>query len=208
MHIGSQSLELAPYRAAVEALAPLGDFPVYNLGGGLGVAYTADQDGRRRSRTTSRRRSTAARDFLGPGKRLLVEPGRSLVANACVTLYTVVSVKRNVSTYVAVDGGMSDNLRPMLYGAVYEAEIAHRFGGGTPCQLAGKHCESGDIIVRDADLDDPRPGDVVVTPATGAYGHAMANNYNGVPAPAGDLLQGRQRARRGAPRDLRRSRRA
>jgi diaminopimelate decarboxylase len=182
MHIGSQALELAPYRAAVEALAPLGDFPVYNLGGGLGIPYTDEQEPPS-IEDYIEAKVTAARDFLGPGKRLLVEPGRSLVANACVTLYSVVSVKRNVSTYVAVDGGMSDNLRPMLYGAVYEADIASRIGGGTPCKLAGKHCESADIIVRDADLDEPRPGDIVVTPATGGYGHAMANNYNGVPRP-------------------------
>ncbi|HEY4909288.1 MAG TPA: diaminopimelate decarboxylase, partial [Methylomirabilota bacterium] len=115
--------------------------------------------------------------------RLLIEPGRSLTANAGVTLYTVESVKRNVSTWVAVDGGMSDNLRPMLYNATYEAAVVDRFGGDTPCLLAGKHCESGDVIVREALLDDPHPGDVIVTPATGAYGHAMANNYNGVPRP-------------------------
>src|SRR5229473_88909 len=125
----------------------------------------------------------AVRDHLGPGKRLVLEPGRALTANSTVTLYSVVSVKRTASTYVAVDGGMSDNLRPMLSGAVYEAQIADRFGGGTVCHVAGKHCESGDIIVRDVELDDPRPGDVLVTPATGAYGHAMANNYNGVPRP-------------------------
>jgi diaminopimelate decarboxylase len=98
-----------------------------------------------------------------------------------VTLYSVESVKQNVSRWVAVDGGMSDNLRPMLYGAVYEAHVAGRLGGETPCELAGKHCESGDVIVREALLDDPRVGDVIVTPATGAYGYAMANNYNGVP---------------------------
>jgi diaminopimelate decarboxylase len=90
---------------------------------------------------------------------------------------------------VAVDGGMSDNLRPMLYGATYEAHLADRFGGGagtpggTPCVLAGKHCESGDVIVREASLEDPKPGDVIVIPATGAYGFAMASNYNGVPRP-------------------------
>jgi diaminopimelate decarboxylase len=84
---------------------------------------------------------------------------------------------------VAVDGGMSDNLRPMLYGARYEAHVADRLDGSTRCVLAGKHSESGDVIVRDALLDDPRPGDVIVTPATGAYGYAMANNYNGVPRP-------------------------
>ena len=118
-----------------------------------------------------------------PGKRLLIEPGRALTANAGVTLYTVESVKQNVSRWVAVDGGMSDNLRPMLYGAPYEAHVVDRFGGSTSCVLAGKHCESGDVIVRDARLDDPRPGDVIVTPATGAYGFAMASNYNGVPRP-------------------------
>ena len=125
-----------------------------------------------------------------------------------MTLYTVESVKRNVSTWVGVDGGMSDNLRPMLYNAEYEAEIADRFGGSTRCHVTGKHCESGDVIVRDAVLDDPRPGDILVTPATGAYGHAMANNYNGVPRPPVDLLQGRQRPRRRPSRDARGSARS
>ena len=78
---------------------------------------------------------------------------------------------------------MSDNLRPMLYGAPYEAQVADRFGGGTPARLTGKHCESGDVIIGEVELADPRVGDVIVTPATGAYGHAMANNYNGVPRP-------------------------
>ena len=119
------------------------------------------------------------------GVTVLCEPGRSLVGNAGVTIYTVGTVKRipGVRTYVAVDGGMSDNLRPMLYGARYEAEIADRFGGADECTIAGMHCESGDILVRDALLDDPRPGDVLVMPATGAYGHAMANNYNALPRP-------------------------
>ena len=103
--------------------------------------------------------------------------------NAGVTIYTVGTVKRGPRTYVAVDGGMSDNLRPMLYDAVYEAEIADRFGGQVECTVAGMHCESGDLLVRDARLADPRPGDVLVIPATGAYGHAMANNYNAVPRP-------------------------
>jgi diaminopimelate decarboxylase len=184
MHIGSQLLELDPFRDAVRAIAPLGDFPVYNLGGGLGVAYTADQ----RPPSAERFVETivdALHAELGPGKRLLLEPGRALVANSTVTLYTVQTVKRNVSTWVAVDGGMSDNLRPMMYGARYEAAIAGRptAAGTVRCHLAGKHCESGDVIVRDVLLPDPIPGDVVATPATGAYGYAMANNYNGVPRP-------------------------
>jgi diaminopimelate decarboxylase len=182
MHIGSQILELEPFRAAIEAVAPLGDFGTYNLGGGLGVAYTAEHEPPRIADYVAAKVDTVRR-VLGPGKRILDEPGRALVANSTVTLYTVQSVKRNVSTWVAVDGGMSDNLRPMLYGSVYEAQVADRFGGGTLARLTGKHCESGDVIVRDVELADPRVGDVVVTPATGAYGHAMANNYNGVPRP-------------------------
>jgi len=182
IHIGSQILELDPFRRAIEAIAGLGDFGTYNLGGGLGVAYTSEQEPPRIGDYVAAKVDTAER-VLGAGKRLLDEPGRALVANSTVTLYTVQSVKRNVSTWVAVDGGMSDNLRPMLYGAIYEAQIADRFGGGTPVRLTGKHCESGDVIVRDAELADPRVGDVVVTPATGAYGHAMASNYNGVPRP-------------------------
>ena len=119
--------------------------------------------------------------------RILVEPGRSLVGNGGVTLYRVGTVKEvpGVRTYVAVDGGMSDNLRPMLYGSRYEALIADRATAPaeTPATVAGKHCESGDILIRDAMLAEPAAGDVLVTPATGAYGHAMANNYNGIPRP-------------------------
>ena len=140
-------------------------------------------------------------EVCGPGRRVLDEPGRALVANSTVTLYTVEAVKRNVDTWVAVDGGMSDNLRPMLYGSRYEVDVADRFGGGTRCNVTGKHCESGDVLVRDADLADPRVGDVLVTPATGAYGYAMANQLQRRPAPARRLRQGRGRARRRAARD-------
>jgi diaminopimelate decarboxylase len=186
-HIGSQLRELEPFRREVRELATLGErmggFSVYDLGGGFGVRYTEEQ-----------REPPSIEEYVGTllewarehgmgGSRLLIEPGRSLCANSCVTLYTVESVKQNVSRWVAVDGGMSDNLRPMLYGAPYEAHVADRFGGATECVLAGKHCESGDVIVRSAMLADPKPGDVIVTPATGAYGYAMANNYNGVPRP-------------------------
>jgi diaminopimelate decarboxylase len=183
-HIGSQLLELEPFRRLAAELARLGDFPVWDLGGGLGVQYTEDQPAAPSLEDYVAAILGAARERgIGPDGRLLLEPGRSLSANACVTLYTVESVKQNVSRWVAVDGGMSDNLRPMLYGAPYEAHVADRFGGHTLCHLAGKHCESGDVIVRRALLDDPRPGDVIVTPATGAYGFSMANNYNGVPRP-------------------------
>ena len=183
-HIGSQLLSLEPFRAAVQALAALGDFPVYNVGGGLGVAYMSAD------------RPPAVADYveaivstvhaeLGEDKRLLLEPGRALVANSAVTLYTVETVKRNVSTWVAVDGGMSDNLRPMLYGSKYEALVADRplAAADERCRLAGKHCESGDVILREAWLAAPAPGDVIATPVTGAYGYSLANNYNGVPRP-------------------------
>jgi diaminopimelate decarboxylase len=184
-HIGSQLLELDPFRREVSELARLGDFPTWDLGGGLGVQYTADQTPPPSIEDYVQTLVEGARSagMCEPGRRLLIEPGRALVANAGVTLYTVESVKRNVSRWVGVDGGMSDNLRPMLYGARYEAHVADRPGGEKECVLAGKHCESGDVIVRRALLDDPRPGDVIVTPATGAYGHAMASNYNGVPRP-------------------------
>jgi diaminopimelate decarboxylase len=183
-HIGSQLLSLDPFREAVRAIAGLGSFGVYNLGGGLGVAYTAGQSPPSVAAYVDAVVG-AAHEHLGAGVRLLLEPGRALVANSTVTLYTVETVKRNVSTWVAVDGGMSDNLRPMLYGSPYEAALADRpMAAGTErCHVAGKHCESGDVIVRDAMLPDPARGDVLVTPATGAYGHALANNYNGVPRP-------------------------
>jgi diaminopimelate decarboxylase len=183
MHIGSQIFELGSFRRAIEAIAELGEFDVYDLGGGLGVAYTAEDEPPSIEAYVEAKVS-AAHAALGRDPRLLIEPGRALVANAGVTLYTIQTVKRGVSTYVGVDGGMSDNLRPMLYGSVYEAAIADRLDpGGELCRVAGKHCESGDVIVHDVHLHDPRPGDLLVTPVTGAYGHALANNYNGVPRP-------------------------
>jgi diaminopimelate decarboxylase len=179
-HIGSQVTELEAFERLAEVLTGLGDWPLLNLGGGLGIAYTDDDA------------PPAIEDYVNAlmrrapdGVTVVCEPGRSLVGNAGVTLYSVGTVKPipDVRTYVSVDGGMSDNLRPMLYGARYEAEIADRFGGDELCTIAGMHCESGDILVRDVRLDHPRPGDVLVIPATGAYGHAMANNYNAVPRP-------------------------
>jgi len=179
-HIGSQIFELEPFERLAEVLTALGDYPLLNLGGGLGIAYSYDDEP-----PSVEEFADALLRNAPDGVTVLSEPGRALVGNAGVTLYTVGTVKEipGVRTYVAVDGGMSDNLRPMLYGARYEAEIADRFGGGTRCTVAGMHCESGDILVEDADLDDPRPGDLLVIPATGAYGHSMANNYNAVPRP-------------------------
>jgi diaminopimelate decarboxylase len=179
-HIGSQVFELEAFEAVADVLRGLGDWPLLNLGGGLGIAYTADDDP-----PSIEAYVEALLRHVPPGVTVLCEPGRSLVGNAGVTVYTVGTVKRvpDVRTWVAVDGGMSDNLRPMLYDARYEAEIVGRFGGQELCTVAGMHCESGDVLVRDVRLDDPRPGDLLVMPATGAYGHSMANNYNAVRRP-------------------------
>ena len=187
-HIGSQIFELEPYVAAIEALAGLWDdgMRILNVGGGLGIAYTAED------RPPSIAdyvdvKVEGVRSVFDPVPRILVEPGRSLVGNAGLTLYTVGTVKEipGVRTYIAVDGGMSDNMRPMLYGSRYEALIADRAAEApeTPATVAGMHCESGDILIRDAMLASPAPGDVLATPATGAYGHSMASNYNGIPRP-------------------------
>jgi diaminopimelate decarboxylase len=187
-HIGSQIFELAPYRLAIEAIGALaGDWcRLVNVGGGLGIAYTAE-DEPPSIETYVDVKLRGVREVFGEGVRILVEPGRSLVGNAGITAYRVGTVKEipGVRTYVAIDGGMSDNLRPMLYGSRYEALIADRAGAApdTPATIAGMHCESGDVIVRDAMLAAPAVGDVLVTPATGAYGYAMASNYNGVPRP-------------------------
>jgi diaminopimelate decarboxylase len=184
-HIGSQLMALEPFAQAVKTIAELDPgLPAYNVGGGLGVAYTSDQHPPSAAEYVDTVVQSVHR-WLGREKRLLLEPGRSLVAQSTVTLYTVQTVKRNVSTWVAVDGGMSDNLRPMLYGARYEALIADRPLGAANerCHVAGKHCESGDVVVRDVPLPDPAPGDVLATPVTGAYGYALANNYNSVPRP-------------------------
>ena len=187
-HIGSQIFELEPYTLAIRALGEIaGDWcRVVDVGGGLGVAYGAEDEPPSIDAYVDVKVRGVAEVF-GPDVRVMIEPGRSLVANAGVTMYRVGTVKEvpGVRTYVAVDGGMSDNLRPMLYGSRYEAIVADRAAEDpeTLVTIAGMHCESGDVLVRDALLADPAVGDVIVTPATGAYGHAMASNYNGVPRP-------------------------
>src|ERR671922_185132 len=137
--------------SAIAALAEVGDFDVYDLGGGLAVPYVEDDDVVAPDDWVAGV-VEAARAELGEDKRLVIEPGRALVANAGVTLYTVESVKPGLAgeTIVAVDGGMSDNLRPMLYGAAYSAALVGRMGtDGGICTVVGKHCESGDVLVRD-----------------------------------------------------------
>lgn len=182
VHIGSQILDAAPFGEAVAALAAFGEFGVYDLGGGLGARYTHDD----RPPSVGEYLDVlvgAAQAHLPSAARLVVEPGRSLVARAGVTIYRVVTVKRGARTFVAVDGGMGDNLEVSLYGQRFEATVAHRVGGGDPVDLVGRHCESGDVLSAGVALREPRVGDVVAVPATGAYCYTMRNGYNGARRP-------------------------
>ncbi|HEY9555151.1 MAG TPA: diaminopimelate decarboxylase [Acidimicrobiales bacterium] len=190
MHIGSQVFVADFFHQAVEVVAPwireLG-LPELSLGGGLGVAYVEDEE----APTITEWGSAvldACRD-AGIEARILAEPGRSIAAQAGITLYTVGTIKEvpGVRTYVSVDGGMSDNPRPVLYGSGYETMLPRAADAARPRRvtLVGKHCESGDVLVRDAQVpDDIRVGDILATPVTGAYGHSMGSNYNKVTRPA------------------------
>ena len=180
VHIGSQILAVEPFVAAVRAIAALGRFDVYDLGGGLGVRYTYDDDPPSIP-TYVDALVGAAREHLPSGAELIVEPGRSMVAPAATTLYRVVTVKRGERTFVAVDGGMGDNLEIALYGQRFEAAIAEREPGrdDEPAIVVGRHCESGDVLVDGTTLPAPRVGDLLAVPVTGAYCFTMANNYNG-----------------------------
>ena len=179
VHVGSQILDTAPFAQSVAPVAALGAFEVYDLGGGLGARYTyAD-----RPPSVGDYLDTlvdAARQHLPRGAQVIIEPGRSMVASAAFTLYRVTTVKRGAHTFVAVDGGMGDNLEVALFDQRFEAGILGRLDQGDEvCQLVGRHCESGDVLVRDVVLPRPAVGDLVVVPTTGAYCFTMANNYNG-----------------------------
>lgn len=199
-HIGSQIFELEGFRRAIAVLVDLirttheslgFDCRFLNVGGGLGIRYTEEDTPVTVDEYVECKVSGVRHEMQRAGlpmPRVLVEPGRSLVGKAGVTAYTVGTIKEipGIRTYVSVDGGMSDNIRPMLYDARYEAMIADRAEEepDTRVTLAGKHCESSDILVKDVLLAQPRIGDIVVLPATGAYCYAMASNYNGNPRPA------------------------
>jgi diaminopimelate decarboxylase len=181
-HIGSQILATEPYARAVEAVARLGEFPVYNLGGGLGVRYTyGDRPPSLEDWTGTL--AEAAHRYLPRGARLMIEPGRSLTAPFGVTVYTVVSVKGDEPRFVAVDGGMADNMEVALYGQRFEATLTGRVGGGDSVELVGRQCESGDKLISGVALRDPRPGDLVAVAVTGAYCYSLASNYNGAMRP-------------------------
>ncbi|MBO9533041.1 MAG: diaminopimelate decarboxylase [Solirubrobacteraceae bacterium] len=186
LHIGSQLFELDAFDRAIRTVAASGPCEVLDVGGGLGVTYGAGQQEPPTVEEYADVVLRAVHETVGEQVQLIVEPGRSVTARAGVTLYTVTSVKRNVSTWVAVDGGMSDNLRPMLYQARYEAAIADRVEApGHPSnetvKLAGLHCESGDVLIEAVDLPAPAAGDIVAMPTTGAYTFSTANTYNGTP---------------------------
>ncbi|MDA3040296.1 MAG: diaminopimelate decarboxylase [Actinomycetota bacterium] len=188
-HIGSQVFRAQSF---AEALAVLGEFarpyelPELVIGGGLGVAYVEGEEAPTIAQWARILKEAAA--DAGITATLGIEPGRSIVAAAAITLYTVGTIKAlpDIRTYVSVDGGMSDNPRPVLYGSGYEAFLPRSVAAPRPfaARIVGKHCESGDILVREGRLpDDVAVGDILATPVTGAYGHSMGSNYNKVLRP-------------------------
>lgn len=199
-HIGSQIFELQPYEDAVEVMLNLRkkikenyDYFIkeVDFGGGFGIYYSKGD----KPRTTREYCETIVNKVDEVCKRmgqdvpiLTIEPGRSIVANSGTTLYTIGSVKEipGIRTYAAVDGGMTDNIRPALYNADYECVIANRvdFEGGQPVTIAGKCCESGDILIENVELPGIKSGDILAVLTTGAYGYSMSNNYNRIPKPA------------------------
>jgi diaminopimelate decarboxylase len=191
-HIGSQVFEASSFERAAEVLggffAPL-QLPELVVGGGLGVPYVNGESAPSQGAWAEATLRACARAGVDPATRVSAEPGRSIVATAGITLYTVGTIKHlpGIRTYVSVDGGMSDNPRPVLYGSGYEAFLPRAVEARRPrpVRVVGKHCESGDLVVPDAFVpEDLEVGDVLATPVTGAYGYAMASNYNKVPRPA------------------------
>jgi diaminopimelate decarboxylase len=190
-HIGSQVFDVSSFERTAEILgaffAPL-DLPELVVGGGLGVAYVNGERAPSLAEWADATKAACARVGVDGRVRVSAEPGRSIVATAGITLYRVGTIKRlpGVRTYVVVDGGMSDNPRPVLYGSGYEALLPRAAAAVRlqPVRVVGKHCETGDIVVADAMVpDDLKVGDVLATPVTGAYGYSMASNYNKVPRP-------------------------
>jgi diaminopimelate decarboxylase len=202
-HIGSQIFERQPHQDLAGVLAEwfkLGlekGLPLeqLNVGGGLGIRYVEEHDPpsiEEWVRAVSLAVAKACDERALSYPLLIAEPGRSLIATACVTAYTVGSRKEipDLRTYIAVDGGMSDNPRPITYQSVYRAVVANKMS--EECQetvtVAGKHCESGDILIKDIALPRTEPGDILVVLGTGAYNYSMASNYNRLPRPAAVLV--------------------
>jgi diaminopimelate decarboxylase len=190
-HIGSQVFDTSSFEQAAAVLgtffAPL-ELPELVVGGGLGVPYVNGESAPTQRDWADATRAACAEAGVDPATRVSAEPGRSIVATAALTLYTVGTVKHlpGIRTYVSVDGGMSDNPRPVLYDSGYEAFLprAALAPRPRPVRVVGKHCESGDLVVPEAFVpDDLEVGDILATPVTGAYGYSMASNYNKVPRP-------------------------
>jgi diaminopimelate decarboxylase len=203
-HIGSQIFETSAFEVAAHRVVGLAaalrdahgvEVSEINLGGGLGIAYVAGDDPETPKQTMERLVGIVERECAAVGlrvPRLSVEPGRAIVGPSAITVYEVGTVKDvvldggQVRRYVSVDGGMSDNIRTALYDAAYTTTLANRASDSEAvlCRVVGKHCESGDIVVRDAWLPgDVAPGDLLAVAATGAYCRSMASNYNHVPRP-------------------------
>ncbi|MEM1253630.1 MAG: diaminopimelate decarboxylase [Cyanobacteria bacterium P01_H01_bin.21] len=206
-HIGSQIFELQPHRdlsgVLVEWMEKAKQYglPISELdvGGGLGIRYTETDDPPSITdwaRVVCEHMVSACQAADVPLPRLICEPGRSLIGSACITVYTVGGQKTvpGIRTYAAVDGGMSDNPRPITYQSVYRVLAANKMSAplSETVTLAGKHCESGDVIIHDAQLPVLESGDIVAIPATGAYNYSMASNYNRVPRPAAVLVHDAQ----------------
>jgi diaminopimelate decarboxylase len=190
IHIGSQILDAAPFADSVGALAALlaqeglGPFPVYDLGGGLGVRYTyADRAAAVDAYLDAL--CDAVDRHLPADAEVLLEPGRALVAASAVTVYRVVTRKHTGREFVAVDGGMGDNMEVALFDQRFEAaHVARPLGeGAVTCHVVGRHCESGDVLIAGVELPDPAVGDLLAVPVTGAYCFTMSNNYNGALRP-------------------------
>jgi diaminopimelate decarboxylase len=192
VHIGSQLKRTAESLVAVERVVDVAERcrdwtpRIFNLGGGLAVRHSLEDAVPDPAAFAGELVAYLRARWTKP-VRLILEPGRSLVGQAGVTLYEVGSVKHDT---VAIDGGMSDNPRPQLYGSRYEALLANRADEPVAgaYRIAGKHCESGDVLIDSVELPEPRRGDLLAVPATGAYTLAMASNYNGVPRPAAVLV--------------------
>jgi diaminopimelate decarboxylase len=189
VHIGSQVFVVDSFRKAVEALAPtvneLG-LPEFSIGGGLGVAYVDGEESATIDQWGAVMRTACTE--AGITARVSAEPGRSIAAAAAITVYSVGTIKElpGIRTYVSVDGGMSDNPRPVLYGSGYETFLPRAVAADRPreIRLVGKHCESGDVLVREGYVPaDLAVGDLLATPVTGAYGHSMGSNYNKILRP-------------------------
>lgn len=180
LHLGSQIMDVAPFAEAVKVLGSIGTFEIYNLGGGLGVNYSEDDSAPLLEHYLDRL-VEAAHQSLPADAQIMLEPGRSLVARNGVSVYKVRNVKKTHKTFVAVDGGLADQLTIALTDTRYTAVVADRVTAPptTTAQLVGRQCESGDLMVDRAQLNDPEPGDTIVLAATGAYGYTLVNNYNG-----------------------------